>query len=113
MPTFTLRHLILLLNCSVLPACAVQSWNKPIKWETDKMKHFAATTFISAAAAQQLKHYDRDCTAAGHSILFTMSIGATKETYDKYIRKTRFDWGDMTWNLVGSTVGATLGAHCY
>jgi len=96
-----------------LSACALQSPTKPIQWQEDKIKHFSATTAISAAAASHEREGDRDCQAAGRSILFTMSIGAGKETYDKYVKKTFWDWEDMTWNLIGSTVGASLGAHCY
>ena len=77
------------------------------------MKHFTATTIISYATAQHEREQFRDCRAAGRGILFTMSIGAGKETFDKYIKKTHWDWEDMTWNLIGSTLGAGMGAHCY
>jgi len=108
LPAFTLSAILLFLN-----ACAIQSPTKPIQWQEDKIKHFTATTFISAAAASHEREFDRDCPAAGRSILFTMSIGAAKETYDKYIKKTFWDWEDMTWNLIGSTLGAAVAAHCY
>jgi len=105
--------LMLFAICSSLNACAFQSLDKPINWQEDKIKHFTTTTLISGAAASYEKEGDRDCRAAGRAILFTMSIGAGKETYDKYVKKTHWDWEDMSWNLIGSTFGASLGARCY
>jgi putative lipoprotein len=96
-----------------LISCALQPPSKGIEWREDKIKHFTVTTLISAGAAREQRQEYRDCRAAGRIIVFTMSIGAGKETYDKYIKKTFWDWGDMTWNLIGSTFGAGLGAHCY
>lgn len=102
-----------LLPCLCLSSCAFQSLDKPIEWQADKIKHFSATTLISGALAHQQKDEYRDCDAAAQAIVITMSIGAGKETYDKYIKKTQWDWNDMGWNLIGSTLGASLGAHCY
>jgi len=102
-----------LLPCLCLSACALQSWDKPIEWQEDKIKHFSTTTIISGAAAHHQKEDYRDCDAAAQAVMFTMTIGAGKELHDKYIKKTLWDWNDMAWNLIGSTLGASLGAHCY
>ena len=108
-----IRIICLVLLCIGIDACALQSPAKPIQWQEDKIKHFTATSVISYSAATHEREEYRDCPAAGRSILFTMSIGAGKETYDVFIKKTFWDWEDMTWNLIGSTFGASLGAHCY
>lgn len=31
-------------------------------------------------------------------------VGVIKELYDKYIKKTRFDWRDVKWTAIGASV---------
>jgi putative lipoprotein len=79
----------------------------------DKMLHFAVSGIISGLTAHAAKNNGSGrCEAAAVGFGVSISIGASKEIYDKYERKTGYSYRDMVWNVAGSTVGSLLGSRC-
>lgn len=79
----------------------------------DKMLHFAVSGVISGLTAKAAKDSGSGrCDAAAIGFGVSISIGAGKELYDKYQRKTGYSYRDMVWNAAGSTVGSLLGSQC-
>lgn len=113
--SLTSARLYLLCVLVALPSCASNLAKLDFIVADDKIKHLSATIGISAATAA---YYRRDrnknrCNAAAMGFGISMSIGAGKEIYDKQVKKTRWDWDDMVWNFIGSSVGSILGSGCH
>ncbi|MFV2056935.1 MAG: hypothetical protein ACC707_10730 [Thiohalomonadales bacterium] len=108
------KAILLLFLLPSIIACAHQNDVKKYTIAPDKIKHFSVSLGISAASAAHYKHKnDADaCKSAAIGFGLSMSVGIGKETYDKFIKKTFWDWGDMAANLVGSTLGSLLGSGC-
>ena len=107
--------ILLTIGISLLSSCAHQpgaqgGW----EWQSDKIQHFTISSLMAGTVARhQMSNDERDCQAALVGITFSMSIGAGKEAYDKYIKKTYWDWADLGWDLAGSTLGGVVGGKCY
>lgn len=41
-------------------------------------------------------------------LIIGTSTGVAKELYDKYIKKTKFDWKDLLATVIGTIVGVAL-----
>ena len=79
----------------------------------DKMQHFAVSTAIGAGTTKLARNNGATkCNALSTGIGMTIVIGAGKETYDKYIKGTFWNWKDMFWNLVGGLIGSAVVAQC-
>ncbi len=106
---------IVMLLCTVSGCASVNgSRNKDAWFAHDKAKHFVVSAAIGAGSARILKNNGRSaCDAATAGIGISLTIGAGKEYYDKYIRKKYWSWKDMFWNLVGGTVGSHVATGCH
>jgi putative lipoprotein len=101
------------LLCS---ACAIQApqHSKPDNWiGVDKLAHFTASAVIAAAVTNyQQRHGSGDCEAARIGFTVSLAVGASKEYYDKTVKRTRWSWKDFTWDVIGSGVGSLAAADC-
>jgi len=80
----------------------------------DKMSHLVVSTVVSAAATRIAQDNGAsECRAPFIGFSFAMLVGATKEIHDKHIKGTYYSWKDMTWNLLGSTVGSLAVSNCH
>lgn len=61
----------------------------------DKIIHFLAGYAVADIAYQFYPAF------GGWIILFAISAGLLKEMYDKYIKKTMFDWRDLLVTILG------------
>jgi len=110
-PGRLLAILVLLLNgCSTLHIA-----DKDDRWFAgDKYTHFLVSSAISAAITKsRIDQGLNRCVAARIGFGITLSIGAGKEIHDKYVKKTRYSYRDMTWDLLGSTVGSLAASNCH
>lgn len=104
----TQAALLALLSSLSLGACASAGLV-----ERDKLKHFAASMAIGAAGAALAREHGADhCQAAGVGFTFSVAIGAGKEYYDLRIKRTRWNWRDLFWDVVGATAGSLLASGC-
>ena len=100
----------------LLSACAVTPPNhKEDTWfSKDKYAHFVLSGITSAVIAKAAKEDGKDnCDAALIGFSITLSLGAAKESYDKRYKKTLYSFHDMSWNLLGSTLGSIAGSNCH
>ena len=42
------------------------------------------------------------------ALIVAASTGIVKEVYDEKIKKTRFDWSDFKWTVIGASIPAIL-----
>ena len=66
----------------------------------DKIKHFAACLVVAVVASICL----HPCLA----LLAALAVGVGKELYDKFIKRTTFDWVDIWADAWGAFLGAML-----
>jgi hypothetical protein len=45
-------------------------------------------------------------SSVGFGVAIIAAIG--KELYDKHIKKTKFDWRDLKWTVIGASIPAVL-----
>lgn len=95
--------------CSTTPARQIEDpW-----FGQDKFAHFTLSTLTSAVIAKAAKEDGKDnCDAALIGFTVTLSFGAAKESYDKRSKQTLYSYKDMSWNLLGSTLGSLAGSNC-
>jgi putative lipoprotein len=96
-----------------LSACATVSNDQDAWFGEDKARHFVVAAVLGAgvtAAAQQ--HDVADCDAPTVGVVTVIGFGAGKEVYDKRVKGTYWSWKDMTWNVVGATVGSLAASRC-
>jgi putative lipoprotein len=106
---FCLPILMLLLSSG----CATIKQAQDPWFGKDKIQHFAVSTVIGAGTAQFAKNKGAtNCDAFRAGIGMTIIIGTGKETYDKYIKGTFWNWKDMVWNLAGGFIGSAAVAQC-
>ncbi len=63
----------------------------------DKVLHFFICLLLAAALSAFVAPFV--------NILIVMSVGFSKELYDKYIKKGTFDWVDIWADACGSFLG--------
>jgi len=112
------RLIMLCLLIGVIAAgCAVQPGKAPPpdNWfGKDKLAHFGVSAAMAAALTNYKKqHGSSDCEAARIGISVSLAVGAAKETYDKYIKRTYWSLKDFTWDVLGSSIGAMAASGCY
>lgn len=108
--------LVAILIVITLSACAVTPANhkEDVWFSQDKYAHFVLSGITSAVIAKAAKEDGRDnCDAAAIGFGITLSLGAAKESYDKRHKKTLYSFHDMSWNLLGSTLGSLAGSNCH
>lgn len=46
--------------------------------------------------------------AAVGAFILTTGVAIGKELYDKHVKKTRFDWIDAKWTVIGAAIPASI-----
>ena len=87
----------LLLSVLFLSGCshmANDSWSGQ-----DKAQHFLASAMLSAAGNEYAQHqgYSRDRSAA-IGLMFSVSLGASKELWDSRPAGSGWSWKDFAWD---------------
>ena len=95
-------RLPLLLMTLCLTGCshmANDSWSGQ-----DKAQHFLASAMLSAAGNEYAQHqgYSRDRSAA-IGLMFSVSLGASKELWDSRPSGSGWSWKDFAWDVAGAT----------
>ncbi len=70
----------------------------------DKTKHFGASYIIAQATYQKTRSINK-------AILFTGMIGVAKELYDLKIKKTKFSFKDLFWDVTGLSAGVIVSKY--
>ena len=101
MRCFVLFAMLLLTGCSHM---AQDRW-----YGQDKAQHFIGSAMLSAAGNEYAQHQgaSRD-RAAGIGMMFSLSLGATKELWDSRTAGSGWSWKDFAWDVAGATTGYTL-----
>ena len=99
MRTFIIMAPLLLTGCSHM---AHDSWSGQ-----DKAQHFLASAMLSAAGNEYAQHqgYSRDRSAA-IGLMFSVSLGASKELWDSRPAGSGWSWKDFAWDCAGAVAGA-------
>ena len=89
---------LLLTGCSHM---ANDAWSGQ-----DKAQHFLASAMLSAAGNEYAQHqgYSRDRSAA-IGLMFSVSLGASKELWDSRPAGSGWSWKDFAWDVAGATTG--------
>ncbi len=96
-----------------ITGCATTTHKDDNWFGNDKMSHFVVSTVVGAAATKIAQDNGAsDCRAPVIGFSFAMLVGATKEVHDKRVKGTYYSWKDMTWNLIGSTLGSLAISNC-
>lgn len=77
--------------------------------EKDKIWHFLvcmAITLITFIAGGTFPY-------AILGLIVALVIGYAKEFFDKYAKKTKFDWKDIAWDTFGAFTGLLVSAIMY
>ncbi|AUZ05167.1 MULTISPECIES: YfiM family protein [Vitreoscilla] len=75
----------------------------------DKVKHFAVSAGLSAAAAQSLHgNHMPPSHRATAAIGFSVSMGLGKELYDARAQGSGFSWKDLAYDVGGAIAGYQL-----
>ena len=96
----------------VTSGCAASTSNHDDWLGRDKLYHFMATTAIgagSSAVARDNGASKAEAVIVGISI--AIGVGAAKESYDKWVRRTFWSWKDMFWDVVGGTIGSLIASR--
>ncbi|HAU5606480.1 MULTISPECIES: YfiM family lipoprotein [Citrobacter] len=90
--------MLLLSGCSHM---SNDSWSGQ-----DKAQHFIASAMLSAAGNEYARHqgmsHDRSATVG---LLFSISLGASKEMWDSRPGGSGWSWKDFSWDVAGATTG--------
>ncbi|MEG5992944.1 YfiM family lipoprotein [Enterobacter hormaechei] len=72
----------------------------------DKAQHFLASAMLSAAGIEYALHqgYSRDRSAT-MGLMFSISLGASKELWDSRPSGSGWSWKDFAWDVAGATTG--------
>ncbi|HEM6802856.1 TPA: YfiM family lipoprotein [Citrobacter koseri] len=93
-----LFSMLLLSGCSHM---SNDSWSGQ-----DKAQHFIASAMLSAAGNEYARHQgmsrDRSATVG---LLFSISLGASKEMWDSRPGGSGWSWKDFVWDVAGATTG--------
>lgn len=75
----------------------------------DKIKHFAVSAGLSAAAAQSLHGNNMPKSNRAHAAIgFSVSVGLGKELYDARAQGSGFSWKDLAYDVGGAIAGYQL-----
>ncbi|QGG13622.1 YfiM family lipoprotein [Citrobacter braakii] len=72
----------------------------------DKAQHFIASAMLSAAGNEYTQHQgnSRDRSAA-IGLMFSVSLGASKELWDSRPAGSGWSWKDFAWDVAGASTG--------
>ncbi|WP_233596198.1 YfiM family lipoprotein [Citrobacter braakii] len=72
----------------------------------DKAQHFIASAMLSAVGNQYAQHQgnSRDRSAA-IGLMFSVSLGASKELWDSRPAGSGWSWKDFAWDVAGASTG--------
>ena len=72
----------------------------------DKAQHFIASAMLSAAGNEYAQHQgiSRDRSAV-YGLMFSVSLGASKEFWDSRPAGSGWSWKDFAWYVAGATTG--------
>lgn len=92
---------LLLTGCSHM---ANDSWSGQ-----DKAQHFLASAMLSAAGNEYAQHQgiSRDRSAL-IGVMFSVSLGASKELWDSRPAGSGWSWKDFAWDVAGATTGYAM-----
>ncbi len=68
----------------------------------DKAQHFIASAMLSAAGNE---YSDR---SAMFGLMFSVSLGASKELWDSRPKGSGWSWKDLAWDVAGASTGYTV-----
>ncbi|WP_336222060.1 YfiM family lipoprotein [Citrobacter amalonaticus] len=75
----------------------------------DKAQHFIASAMLSAAGNEYAQHqginHDRSAVVG---LMFSVSLGASKELWDSRPAGSGWSWKDFAWDVAGATTGYAL-----
>ena len=110
-----LTHCLLMAILFVCASGCATTTHRDDSWlGKDKMSHLVVSTVVSAAVTRIAQDNGAsDCKAPVIGLSFAMVVGAGKEIHDKRIKGTYYSWKDMTWNLLGSTIGSLAVSNCH
>ncbi|HGX6404824.1 TPA: YfiM family lipoprotein [Shigella dysenteriae] len=93
--------LLLLSGCSHMDN---DSWSGQ-----DKAQHFIASAMLSAAGNEYSQHQgmSRDRSAM-FGLMFSVSLGASKELWDSRPEGSGWSWKDLAWDVAGASTGYTV-----
>ena len=98
----------LLISCLLLlTGCAHTAQDQ---WSgQDKAQHFLASAMLSAAGNEYAQHQgiSRDRSAV-YGLMFSVSLGASKELWDSRPAGSGWSWKDFAWDVAGATTGYTV-----
>ncbi len=102
-----MRTLLSLIAIFTLCGCshmANDSWSGQ-----DKAQHFIGSAMLSAAGNEYFQHQgvNRDRSAA-LGVMFSLSLGASKELWDSRPAGSGWSWKDFAWDVAGATTGYTV-----
>ena len=99
---------ITVLLCGfILSGCSHMAQDK---WSgQDKAQHFIASAMLSAAGNEYAQHQglNRDRSAA-FGVIFSLSLGASKELWDSRPDGSGWSWKDFAWDVAGAATGYAL-----
>ncbi|POU02952.1 hypothetical protein C3369_03670 [Escherichia sp. ESNIH1] len=98
MRTLILSALLVLTGCTHM---ADDQWHGQ-----DKAQHFLASAMLSAAGNEyaQRQGISADRSAA-FGVMFSLSLGASKELWDSRPAGSGWSWKDFAWDIAGATTG--------
>ncbi len=75
----------------------------------DKAQHFIASAMLAAAGNEYARHQGMSADrSAAFGLLFSVSLGAAKESWDSRPSGTGWSWKDFAWDVAGATTGYAL-----
>lgn len=94
---------LLLTGCSHM---ANDAWSGQ-----DKAQHFLASAMLSAAGNEYAQHqgYSRDRSAA-IGLMFSVSLGASKELWDSRPAGSGWSWKDFAWDVAARPPATLYGS---
>lgn len=98
MQRLLLPAIFLLSGCSHM---APDSWHGQ-----DKAQHFMASAMLAAAGNEYGQHQGwSKARSANFGLLFSVSLGASKELWDSRAAGSGWSWKDFAWDLAGAATG--------
>lgn len=75
----------------------------------DKAQHFMASAILAAAGNEYGQHQGwSNSRSINFGLLFSVSLGATKELWDSRAAGSGWSWKDFAWDLAGATTGYAI-----
>lgn len=83
----------------------------------DKAQHFIASAMLSAAGSAMLSAAGNEYSqhqgmsrdrSAMFGLMFSVSLGASKELWDSRPEGSGWSWKDLAWDVAGASTGYTV-----